>query len=368
MKTDAQASSASRLVRTRDTERASSDPLPAARAALRAAALPRPATVVAAMSGGADSAALALVLVRLAPELRLRVVAAHYDHGIREAASRAAERAVVVRQAERLGLALHEGAAPAGELVRRRRATGRSLEELAREQRYAFLSGVAVRCGAAAVAVGHHLDDHLETILMRALQGSLRGGGIAASSGLVVRPLLGVRRAALRHYVARTGLPIMEDPTNADPRMLRNRIRGLLPDLEAAVPGSAGNLSVLAAGGAAAWRRLAADARRAIPWRYAVDRRLGVHYRVSARAFWSAAAEVREAALYQVWDALVSRGLSGRRNRPRLPRRFLRPLLAKRAPARRLTLAGHGVRLTGEHDWMIAVRHPAASAAPRSER
>ena len=159
----------------------------------------------------------------------------------------------------------------------------------------------------------------------------------------------------------------MADPTNADPRMLRNRIRRLLPDLEAAVPGSAANLSVLAAGGAAAARRLAADARLAVPWRYAVDPRRGVHYRVPARAFWSAAAEVREAALYQVWDALVSRGLSGRRHRPRLPRRFLQPLLAEHAPAR-LTLAGHGVRLTCERGWMIAAFHPVAAAAPVTSR
>ena len=67
------------------------------------------------------------------------------------------------------------------------------------------------------MVVGHHLDDHLETILMRALQGSLRGGGIAASSGLLVRPLLGVRRAVLRRYVAQVGLPVMEDPTNCRP-------------------------------------------------------------------------------------------------------------------------------------------------------
>ncbi len=349
----------------RGADRDAPDPLPVARAAL-AAALPLPATVVAAMSGGADSAALALVLVRLAAELRLQVVAAHYDHGIRDAASRAAERAMVRQQAARLDLALREGAARAGELLRRRRATGRSIEELAREQRYAFLLGEAARRGAAAVAVGHHLDDHLETILMRALQGSLRGGGIAASSGMIVRPLLGVRRAALRRYVAQAGLPVMEDPTNADPRMLRNRIRVLLPDLEAAVPGAAGNLPVLADCAAAAWRRLAVEARLAVPWRYAVDPRRGVHYRVSARVFWTTAADVREAALFQVWDALISGGLSGRRHRPRLPRRFLQPLLREHVPSRRQTVAGHGVRFICGREWVIATRHPPAiNGAPQ---
>ena len=342
---------------------AATDPVATARAVLQGTALPRPCTVVAAMSGGADSAALALVLKLLSAELEMRVVGAHYDHGIRDTASRAAERAAVREQCARLGLALHEGAAAAGELRERRRATGRSLEEVARQRRYAFLLAVAARCGAAAVAVGHHLDDNLETILMRALQGSLRGGGIAVRSGPVLRPLLGVRRAVLRRFVATAGLPVMDDPSNADPGMLRNRVRGLLPALEAAVPGAARNLPLLAHGGAAAGRDLAARARRAVPWSYALDRQWGVHYRVAARAFWSAPPAVRQAALYQAWDAVTSRGQSARRDRPRLPRRFLQPLLAERAPPRRLRMAGHGVRISSDAQWVIMARRRAAAPA-----
>ena len=328
----------------------------AARVVLREAALARPCTVVAAMSGGADSAALALVLSRLSAELEMHVLGAHYDHGIRDNASRAAERAAVRGQCARLGLALHEGGASGGELRELRSATGRSLEELARERRYAFLLAVAARRGAAAVAVAHHLDDNLETILMRALQGSLRGGGIAVRSGPVLRPLLGVRRAVLRRCVAASGLPVMDDPGNADPAMLRNRVRGLLPALEAAVPGAARNLPLLARGGAEAGRDLAARARRAVAWRYACDARRGVHYRVSARAFWGAPADVRQAALYQAWDAVTSRGLSARRDRARLPRRFLQPLLADRPPPPRLALSGHGVCIVCDPRWVIVTR------------
>ena len=335
---------------------AAADPLPAARAVLQQAALPRPATIVAGVSGGADSLALALVLVRLAPEMMLRVVAAHYDHGLRDAASCAAERATVRRQAQCLGLQLREGAAPAGQLRRRRLATGRSLEEIAREQRYAFLLRAAAACGACAVAVGHHRDDDLETILMRALQGSLRGGGIPRHSGLVLRPLLGVRRAALRHYVAAAGLPVMEDPSNADRRMLRNRIRRLLPALEAAVPGTAGNLPLLAASTAATWRRVEQEARREIPWRYDRDGCGGVRYSVAAASFWAAAVPVREAALYQVCDAVLSRGRSARHERPRLPRRFLQPLLQDRAGGRSLCLEGHGLRISCDRKRLLVAR------------
>ena len=344
---------------------AASGPVAAARGVLREAALPRPCTVVAAMSGGADSAALALVLKHLSAELEMRVVGAHFDHGIRDAASRAAERAAVREQCARLGLALHEGGAGGGELRELRRATGRSLEELARERRYAFVLAVAARCGAAAVAVGHHLDDNLETILMRALQGSLRGGGIAARSGPVLRPLLGVRREALRRCVAAARLPVMEDPSNADPAMLRNRVRALLPALEAAVPGAARNLPLLAHGGAAAGRALAARARRAVPWRYARDARWGGHYRVAARLFWAAPPDVRRAALYQAWDAVTSRGRSAMRDRARLPRRFLQPLLADRVPPRRLRTAGHGVCIDCDLHRVVVARRRAAPPAAR---
>ena len=345
--------------------RREADGLAAARATLRGASLPRPCTVVAAMSGGADSAALALVLTRLSGELEMHVVGAHYDHGIRDSASRAAERTAVRDQCARLGLALHEGGAAAGELGELRRTTGRSLEEVARERRYAFLLAVAARCSASAVAVGHHLDDNLETILMRALQGSLRGGGIAAHSGPVLRPLLGVRRAALRRLVVAAGLPVMDDPTNADPGVLRNRVRRLLPMLEAAVPGTAANLPRLAHGGAAAGRELAARARGEVPWRYAHDARRGGHYRVAARAFWDAQPAVRQAALYQAWDAVTSRGSSGRRDRPRLPRRFLQPLLAVRRPANGMRLAGHGVCIACGPRWVTVARRRAAEDAVR---
>ena len=332
---------------------AAGDPLAAARTALRQAALPCPATIVVGVSGGADSLALALVLVRLAPELKLRVVPAHYDHGLRDAASCAAECATVRRQAQCLGLQVRQGASPAGELRRRRLVTGRSLEEIARVQRYAFLLRVAAECGACAVAVGHHRDDDLETVLMRALQGSLRGGGIPWRSGLVLRPLLGVRREALRRYVAAAGLPVMEDPTNADPRLLRNRIRRLLPALEAAVPGSADNLPLLAASTAASWRRVQREARREIPWRYARAGCGAVRYRVAAATFWAAAGPVREAALYQVCDAVLSRGLSARHERPRLPRRFLQPLLQDRADLRSLCLEGHGLRISCDRERVL---------------
>ncbi len=344
--------------------RRASDPLHRTRLAVERAALPRPATVVVAMSGGPDSAALGLTLCRVAPQLDLRVVAAHYDHGLRAAASRAEERTVVRRQAAVLGLELVEGAAPPGHLQRRRQVSGRSVEELAREQRYAFLLAVLAKRRAHCLAVGHHLDDDLETILMRALQGSLHGGGIPFRSGVVLRPLLHVRRATLRAYVAAAGLPVLEDPTNCDRRLLRNRIRGVLPALEAAVPGMAGNLPALAQAAAGGWHRVLEEAQREVPWRYGYDRARGVHYTVRAVSFWGAAPLVRQAALYRVYDAVSSAGVSGRHGRPRLPRRFLRTLLGAPPAHGRLQLSGHGVSITCGPVLVCVARQPRQAVRP----
>lgn len=316
-----------------------------ARAELVRAGAQRGAAVVVGVSGGADSAALALATVRAANDLDVRVVAAHYDHGLRSTSSRAAERAIVQRQAESLGIELHQGAAPPGQLQRLHSASGRSLEELAREHRYAFLLAVVRTHEAICVLVGHHRDDDLETILMRALQGSLQAGGIPRRSGLVLRPLLGVRRAVLRAYAQDGGLPLLDDPTNADQRILRNRLRGLIPALERAVPGAADNLPLFARTAADGWRHLQEQAQRMLPWRFEPGSEHGARYSIAGRSFWHAPPPVRLAALYRACDALVSNGAVGRHGRLRLSRRFLQPLLGLRPPDKRLELVGHGVRV-----------------------
>ncbi len=114
-------------------------------------------------------------------------------------------------------------------------AERRSLEDAARRARYWFLHAVAARIGATRIAVGHHADDQVETLVMH----WLRGSGLAGLSGMrpleqkVIRPLLGTSRADILHYCAWHHLPYREDPSNRDRRFLRNRIRhDLLPVLE----------------------------------------------------------------------------------------------------------------------------------------
>jgi tRNA(Ile)-lysidine synthase len=178
--------------------------------------------VLVAVSGGADSVALLLTLAELAPAWRLGLHALHVDHGLRVDSARDGE--FVRRLGERLGVAVDVAAVT----VERRG----SLEAAARAARYAALAACAERVGAARIALGHTADDQAETVLMRVLQAAgVRGlAGIPPVRDRIIRPLIECRRADLVAELRRAGCEWVEDPSNQDPKFLRNRIRHeLLP-------------------------------------------------------------------------------------------------------------------------------------------
>jgi tRNA(Ile)-lysidine synthase len=165
-----------------------------------------------------------------AGELTLAGVA-HFNHQLRESAD--ADEDFCRGIAAHLGVPFDAGR---GDVRERARLEGRSVEDAARASRYEFLEGAADRAGAEAIAVAHSLDDQAETFLLRLLRGAGPRGlaGILPRAGRVVRPLLDVRRAELREYLAARQLAFREDETNADVAIPRNRVRHeLIPYLEA---------------------------------------------------------------------------------------------------------------------------------------
>ncbi|MBS3733653.1 MAG: tRNA lysidine(34) synthetase TilS, partial [Phycisphaerae bacterium] len=212
------------------------DPLTDATAAwIDAQRLLRPETgVLVGVSGGADSVALLDVLYALAarPDRRYRLTVGHLDHCLRDESP--ADAAFVGDLAARYGLpAICEQADVADAAAR----GGRSSEDAARMARYRFLTAAARRCGAAVVAVGHHADDNVETILYRICRGThLRGlSGMPPARTLnpavtLVRPLLTARREQIEAYCRRRQLAWRTDATNAETRYRRNAVRHeLLP-------------------------------------------------------------------------------------------------------------------------------------------
>ena len=184
-----------------------------------------PGTAIVAVSGGADSVALLDLLSALAPTIGLALVAAHADHGI-------------ALESGKVGTMVRDSAANYGwpfELAELKLGPGTSETE-ARRARYAWLREVQRRRGAKYLVTAHHQDDHVETIVLRALRGSAPAGlaGIAQRGrGGLVRPLLPFTRRELVDYATARGLPIHDDPANRDPRHLRSWVRvTLLPLLE----------------------------------------------------------------------------------------------------------------------------------------
>jgi tRNA(Ile)-lysidine synthase len=183
--------------------------------------------VLVAVSGGADSTALLYVLSLLAPEWRLRLHVLHVDHGLRD--DSAADAELVRALGRRLDVPV--------EVTRVTVVRRGSLEDAARVARHAALEAYADRIGAQRIALGHTADDQAETVVMRLLEGTgVRGlAGIPPARGPLIRPLIGVRRAALVAVLEGAGLAWREDPTNRDLKFFRNRVRHeVLPLLAAA--------------------------------------------------------------------------------------------------------------------------------------
>ena len=180
--------------------------------------------VLAAVSGGADSVALLLELLRLQKEKRIsRVEAAHLHHAIR--GTEADSDAEFVRAlCDRLHVPL---AIEQVDVPRIAQEEDVSLELAARNVRYAFLERVASDRNLDCIATGHHRDDQAETLLLHLLRGSGTDGlgGMRVRSGNRIRPLLYTDRAAILSYLAAYGQDYCTDATNFLPDATRNRIR-----------------------------------------------------------------------------------------------------------------------------------------------
>jgi tRNA(Ile)-lysidine synthase len=187
-----------------------------------------PGPVGVAVSGGGDSLALLLLLAAAAAPAGRALAAVTVDHGLRPES--AAEAAAVAALCSRRGIPhatlRWEGWDGAG-----------NLQDRAREARRTLIADWARAEGIGAVALGHTLDDQAETVVLRLARGSGVDGlagmaPVTAGQGLLwLRPLLGVRRAALRDRLLAEGVDWIDDPSNVDLRFDRARARAALPVL-----------------------------------------------------------------------------------------------------------------------------------------
>lgn len=206
--------------------------------------------VAVAVSGGADSVGLLRTLHEEAAEIGLVLAVAHMHHGIRGAEADEDER-FVAELATGLRLELWEHRVDALAAAREKKQT---LEEAARELRYAWFRGLLARGKADAVATAHTLDDQAETVLHRLLRGAWTEGlggihpVVQCAGGVILRPFLEARREEIRAWLRDIGQKWREDATNEDRAHTRNRIRQeLMPQLAKYNPQIAEQLAHMAA-------------------------------------------------------------------------------------------------------------------------
>ncbi len=178
------------------------------------------------VSGGPDSSFLLWALC----QLKTPVVAFHLDHGLR--ADSEADAKAASDLAQSLGVPI--------EIVRRKVEVveGYSFETAARKIRYEEARRAASKAGCDWILTGHTADDQLETFFINLRRGAGLDGlkGIPRRSGNIVRPMLALWKDEIRRACDEYGISYVEDPTNRDPSILRNRIRlQAIPALEAAL-------------------------------------------------------------------------------------------------------------------------------------
>ena len=173
------------------------------------------------LSGGLDSVVLLDLLAQVAPALQLRLSLVHVNHQLSPFASDWQQFCVQLAQQYQFPIMV--------QCVQLQRRGGESLEAVARDARY----GVYASLGADVLLLAHHLDDQCETLLLRLLRGAgvhglsgmPRQRQLAGTSTTLLRPLLGVGRAALQQYAEARQLRWVSDESNDDPRFRRNWLR-----------------------------------------------------------------------------------------------------------------------------------------------
>lgn len=304
--------------------------------------------VVVGVSGGPDSVALLRLLRLLSSKRVLTITVAHIHHGVRGDAADGDQQFVETLAAEH------------GCRCVTRRLAGTAQDEASlREARYDTLATIAREVGARAVAVGHTLDDHVETVLMRLIRGAgLRGvQGIPVERALggvrLIRPLRGVWRSDVEAWLRAMGQPWRADATNTEPSFLRNRIRHeLLPLLAEYNPQIKLALCHLAETACAAWEYLE---RQAEAWLDAHGRCATDHLRLPHALWMQEPVALRQAVL-----RLALRQFQGHLRQLTYQHWLEVEALAHRPVGSIVDLPGGVQLLKTEADLVMRRRHPSA--------
>ncbi|WP_319561299.1 tRNA lysidine(34) synthetase TilS [Marispirochaeta sp.] len=304
--------------------------------------------ILIAVSGGIDSTALMGLLARYRDSRRqsFNLHGLYVNHNIRSMEEIEHDWKSLTRAAEICAVPLHRVDLPEGSITRSAATRHEGIESAARRARYKALEEWRNRLRFGYIALGHTLDDLVETMLMRFLQGSGVSGlhGIPPVMGSRIRPLLEISKEELKRIVQDFGLPFSEDSSNMEDWYLRNRIRRtIMPLLLEEFPSMAESLKKSARFFREEEALLQDEAYRRIHWN------LGEHEaEIEIDLFFSAPDALRIRSLL----ALVNHYIPGK---SRVPRDFLS--LQDTSPARKdaVLLQGHGFTVKRQNDQLIFI-------------
>jgi tRNA(Ile)-lysidine synthase len=268
--------------------------------------------LLAAVSGGADSAALLAALVSVTRNTTFTLSCLHVEHGIRAPEESRGDADFVQALCAQFSVPCKIVSIPQGQIAQTAQRTGLGIEAAARLYRRRALLREARRIEAqllsaagspVRILTAHTRDDLLETVLMRVLRGA-GPAGLAAMPpmrGRFLRPLLGVDRAEVLSFLREKNLSWREDSTNADTRFLRNRVRrALIPFLNESFPHWRRGIETLAETQEIITRFINSEARGRVRWTLHPD-----GLAADAEAFFAQDPAVREEALFRGIDRLV---------------------------------------------------------------
>ena len=223
---------------------------------------PAGSCAIAAVSGGTDSMCLLDVLHGISREYGWTVCAAHFNHCLRGDEADRDER-FVQNYCASAGIPFYSGREDVSRWAAEHRM---GVEAAGRELRYRFLEEIREKTGAVFIATAHNADDNTETVLMHLLRGTGTAGlcGIQPQFGRVIRPLLFASRSDIEEYNVSRGISWLDDSTNGDDSLLRNRLRHqvipVLKDINPSFSDACRRLARLASPDEQALSSLAGDA------------------------------------------------------------------------------------------------------------
>lgn len=202
--------------------------------------------IVVAISGGPDSVCLIHLLNILKRDYSLTLEAAYVNHGIRSFNENQQDQNLVIDCCNKLDIPLHIKNIPNGEIIDISKSSNQSIEAVARNIRYDFFNSIID--SSTLIALGHNLDDQIETQIMRFFQGSTLNGlvGIKERRENIIRPIIGIEKNQILNYLDKNSIPYSIDQTNSSNDYLRNRVRNqLMHIIEEIFPGYKKSLNKL---------------------------------------------------------------------------------------------------------------------------